>query len=365
MKIAFIVVGVVLVVLFSKVLATHFKKNRQLSDKTAQLKGLKVMLFSLVGVSVLGTVVSSVLPSVSLAIQANRYKKYAQTVDINEYLPDELKIAPAVWKVTDKENGNSVYLMGSIHIMTDTMLPFPNYVTVAYEKSEILAVEKIPKESSETDLGAYILSDQKIYDVLSEDTYYAAKSFLKERGLYFDSFDDYNADFWYSIVYEAVISSIKNIDYTKGVDLYFVELAQKDGKRLAGIDSSIENGLPTPSVKLEEYMICELLENCDNAAPDLAEVYANWASGEIDKLIEDDQSEIPDELLVDYGNYQKSLTTDRNAVMTDGIIKFLKNGDKAFVVVGAAHLAGDCGIISLLKQYGYLIERLDNSPMAN
>ena len=69
-------------------------------------------LFSLAGVIALGVVVSTVLPSLRVAIQANRYKSHAQTVDINEFLPDDLKTAPAVWKVTDKKFGNSVYLMG-------------------------------------------------------------------------------------------------------------------------------------------------------------------------------------------------------------------------------------------------------------
>lgn len=358
MNIAIIVVGVLLVVLLSKALATRFKKSRNLSDREAQLKGLKVMLFSLAGVIALGIVVSAVLPSLRVAIQANRYKSHAQTVDINEFLPDDLKTAPAVWKVTDKQSGNCVYLMGAIHILTDKTLPFPDYVTEIYDKCRTLAVEKVPSDSSNTDFGEYKLSGRKIYDELSEDTYRAAKNFLMSRGLYFEYFDDYNADFWYSLVYEAVVSGIKNIDYTKGVDQYFIELAQKDGKQLIGIDSSIESGLPTPSAELEEYMICDLIENSERAAADLAEVYANWANGDIDKLIEEDQSKIPVHLLDDYARYQKALTTDRNAVMTDSIEKLLRQGDNAFVIVGAAHFAGDEGIVSLLEQRGYSVDRI-------
>lgn len=358
MNIAIIVVGVLIVVLLSKALARHFKKSRNLSDKEAQLKGLKVMLFSLVGVIALGVVVSAVLPSLNLALQANRYQKHAQTVDINEFLPSNLKTTPAVWIAADKQSGACVYLMGSIHILTDKTLPFPDYVTEVYNKCETLAVEKIPSDSSEPYFGAYKLSSRKIYDELSDATYRSAKDFLMSRGLYFEHFDDYNADFWYSLVYEAVVSGIKNIDYTKGVDQYFIELAQKDGKQLIGIDSSIEGGLPTPSIELEEYMICDLLSNSERAAADLAEVYANWAGGDIDKLIEVDWSKIPKELLDDYARYQKALTTDRNVVMTDNIEKLLQQGDDAFVIVGAAHFAGDEGIISLLEQRGYSVDRI-------
>lgn len=358
MNIAIIVVGVLLVVILNKVLATRFKKSRNLSDREAQLNGLKVMLFSLVGVAALGIVISVAMPSINLAIKANRYKKYAQTVDINEFLPGDLKTAPALWIAADKQSGACVYLMGSIHILTDKTLPFPDYVTEVYNKCGTLAVEKIPSNSSEPDFGAYKLSGRKVYDELSEDTYRVAKAFLMQRGLFFEYFDDYNADFWYSLVYEAVVSGIKNVDYTKGVDQYFVELAQKDGKRLVGIDSSIDDGLPTPSAELVEYMICDLVENAERSAADLAEVYANWAGGDIDKLVEVDWSKIPEDLLDDYARYQKALTTDRNVVMTDGIEKLLHQNDNAFVIVGAAHFAGDEGIVSLLEQRGYSVDRI-------
>lgn len=356
-KALIVVIGVTIAVLLSKALAKHFRK-RGLSERAAQLKGLKIVCFSLVGIAMLGAVVGAALPGLKMLKHVKQYNAHTQTVDINEYLSADLKTSPAVWKATDKKSGNSVYLMGTIHILTDKTLPFPDYVTEVYEMCGTLAVEKLPSENSSTNFDAYKLSDGKIYDEMSEDTYNSAKDFLKSRGLYFEYFDDYNADFWYSLIYEAVVSGIKNIDYVRGVDQYFIELAQEDEKKLVGIDSSIENGLPTPSIELTEFMIQDLVENSDRAAADLAEVYKNWANGDIDKLIEDDKSVIPEELLDDYEHYQKVLAADRNVVMTDGIEKLIKDGGNAFVAVGASHFAGDEGIISLLKQRGYSVEKI-------
>lgn len=356
-KALIVVIGVTIAVLLSKALARHFRKSG-LSDRAAQLKGLKIVSFSLVGIAMLGAVVGAALPSLKMLKHAKQYNAHTQTVDINEFLSTDLKTSPAVWRATDKRNGNNVYLMGSIHIMTDKTLPFPDYVTEAYRTCEVLAVEKIPGDNSESNFEGYKLSNgRKIYNELSEDTYGAAKDFLNSRGLYFDYFDDYNAEFWYSLVYEAVVSGIKNIDYIHGVDQYFVELAQKDGKKLVGIDCNVKNGLPTPSIELTEYMIQDLVDNSEHAAADLAEVYTSWANGDIDKLIEDDTSKIPDGLIDDYNEYQKALVADRNIVMTDSIEELIKSGG-AFVTVGAAHFAGDKGIIALLEKRGYSVERV-------
>lgn len=358
MKLIPIVVGVVIAVLLSKVIATRYKKSGRLSDREAQLKGLKTVFFGIIGVAALGIVGSAVFSAVGLVSRAQKFNNRPQ-VDINLYLPDGLQTNPAVWKAVSK-NGSSVYLMGSVHLMTDNTLPFPDYVVKAYEDCDTLAVESVPSDEGEkTDFSSYKLSDnRKIYNVISEDTYRAARNFLEERGLYFDSFDNYDINFWYALVYEAVVTGIKNINYTQGVDLYFVNLARSDGKQVVGIDSSIENGLPNPSTELTEFMINDLLTNNNKSAEKLAEVYTNWANGDVDKLTDSGSDSIPANLVDDYTEYQTALTVDRNVVMTDSVESLIKSGENVFVVVGAAHFVGDNGIIALLEQRGYKIERI-------
>lgn len=358
MKLIPIVVGVVIAVLLSKVIAARYKKSRCLSDRDAQMKGLKTVFFGIIGVAALGIVGSVVFSTIGLISRAQKFNNRPQ-VDINSYLAEDLKTKPAVWKAVSK-NGGSVYLMGSVHLMTDNTLPFPDYVVKAYEDCDTLAVESVPSdESAETDFSSYKLSDdRKIYDVISEDTYRSAREFLEKRGLYFEKFDDYNVNFWYALVYEAVVTGIKNINYTQGVDLYFVELARSDGKQVVGIDSSIENGLPTPSTELTEFMINDLLINNDKSAENLAEVYTNWANGDVDRLTDSGSDDIPPNLADDYNEYQTALTADRNVVMADSVEFLVESGENVFVVVGAAHFVGDNGIIALLEQRGYKIERI-------
>ncbi len=50
--------------------------------------------------------------------------------------------------------------------------------------------------------------------------------------------------------------------------------------------------------------------------------------------------------------FEKALLTDRNHVMAERAVPLLEKGN-AFIAVGAMHLPGNEGLISLLKQKGY------------
>ena len=49
---------------------------------------------------------------------------------------------------------------------------------------------------------------------------------------------------------------------------------------------------------------------------------------------------------------------DRNLRMADAAEQFLKGKEAAFVVVGAAHMVGRDGVISILEKRGYKVEQV-------
>jgi len=53
----------------------------------------------------------------------------------------------------------------------------------------------------------------------------------------------------------------------------------------------------------------------------------------------------------------KALFTDRNIAMANKIDELLVDGRTYFVVVGAAHLAGEQGILKLLETKSYKISQ--------
>jgi uncharacterized protein YbaP (TraB family) len=55
--------------------------------------------------------------------------------------------------------------------------------------------------------------------------------------------------------------------------------------------------------------------------------------------------------------YEK-LILERNRSLASKIEEFLRKKEICFVVVGAAHLVGNQGIIEILKGRGFLVEQL-------
>lgn len=52
------------------------------------------------------------------------------------------------------------------------------------------------------------------------------------------------------------------------------------------------------------------------------------------------------------------MLTDRNKGMADKAEEYMNDGKKVFFMAGAAHMYGDDGIVQLLKDRGYTVERV-------
>ena len=65
---------------------------------------------------------------------------YGTTADISEYIT-ATTINPPLWKVTDPETQNELYIMGTIHVLPSDFDGFPDYIRDIYENSDGIAVE--------------------------------------------------------------------------------------------------------------------------------------------------------------------------------------------------------------------------------
>jgi uncharacterized protein YbaP (TraB family) len=77
-----------------------------------------------------------------------------------------------------------------------------------------------------------------------------------------------------------------------------------------------------------------------------------WHQGRLDGL------EQLVETFKTYPLFYKKLLVQRNRNWIPQIESFLKEDKNVLVIVGAAHLAGEDGLIALLKQKGLQIERV-------
>ena len=279
-------------------------------------------------------------------------------------------LTPAVWEVTDPESGNSIKMMGTIHLVPESGAIIPQYVMDIYNESNGIAVEyDITKIQTDMVvqilyLSYFMLSDGTlITDHLSPETYEAAKAYLSEAGYYNESFDAYNAAYWSSLMSSAMIMEIEGMSES-GVDAYFIELAKSDEKEVRSIEAleTQMDALTFMTDELCEYDIKMLLDMDETEMEEsFMELYDLWAAGDVEKFneaSEDEGSVYPEDIAADYEAYNQKLLYDRNVGMAETAAEYIENGDNIFYMVGFAHYCGEGSVLELLEEKGYTVEKI-------
>ncbi|AZK44887.1 TraB/GumN family protein [Paenibacillus lentus] len=263
-----------------------------------------------------------------------------------------------LWEV--KNNGNTAYLVGSMHFADDSFYPLRSEYEEAFAEADYLGVEiDVSRAADEAnqkmimDLGTY-QDGTTLKDHVSEDTYAKVGEILRQNGIEPNAFDVFKP--W---VVELTMTSLKSMDAgyeaAAGVDLYFIQKAMERKLPIIELESyasqlSMFNGF---SKELQEKNLNAVLDHFDVLDESVNQMAEIWKTGNDEQLLELTNSFSEDE------EYNKAMLIDRNIVMADKVDGYLKNGknEQYFIVVGAAHYLGEHGIIKLLEDKGYTVVR--------
>lgn len=274
---------------------------------------------------------------------------------------------PGMWRVTSDAYPGTLYLFGSIHIGDDEMFPLPDYVENAYAECgalavecDIVAFEQLPESEIMQYYYPFVLKDgTTIRDHLPEDIYNAAKELLRGAGYYNASMDYYCAAMWSSLV-DQIAAESTGLKYENGIDRHFLNDAHATGKKILEVESvRFQYDM---ELKFSDELYALLMRDCtedtflDDYKDGLLDLLACWKDGTIYDELEDDYSELTDEEIEMMEYYDKVMETDRDIGMADAAENYIKQGMSVFFVVGAAHMAGDDGVVALLQNRGYNVQ---------
>ncbi|WP_433707895.1 TraB/GumN family protein [Paenibacillus illinoisensis] len=263
-----------------------------------------------------------------------------------------------MWEV--ESNGNTVYLVGSMHIADDSFYPLREEFEEAFAEADYLGVEiDISKAADEAqqklilDLGSY-QDGTTLKDHVSSETYTKLGGILKKNGLEPNALDAFKP--W---VAESTLASLKSTtagyEASAGVDLYFIQKAIESKLPIIELESyESQLGMFNHfSKELQEETLKATLDNFDVLDDSVNQMAEMWKTGNDEQLLELTNS------FSDNEEYNKAMLIDRNIGMADKIDGYLKSDKKEeyFIVVGAAHYLGEHGIVKLLEDKGYTVER--------
>ncbi len=275
---------------------------------------------------------------------------------------------PLLWKVSDADN--SVYLLGSFHLLKPTDYPLSKDVDAAFADAESLMFEMPPEEMSSPALamqmgqaalrgdGTQLNSELPASTVVLLDGWLKANAAeLQKTGMTPQVMQMFEP--WFVGLMISVTEMTKQgLDTKLGLDAHLAAEAAAAAKPTAGLETGAQQIAFLDGMGRAEQLqfLAEALSESRDAKQETAKLHAAWRNGKADVLWQDMAVRMKKE----YPDLYQRINVARNDAWVPKIEKRLVESkkDDTLVVVGALHLLGPDGVVEKLRAKGYTVERV-------
>jgi len=260
-----------------------------------------------------------------------------------------------IWKV--EKGTRSGWLVGSLHLLTADAYPLPPALDTAFAAADVLVEEANPEELK-TPTAAMQLVAKAMYppgttlqSQVSKETFDKIAKRAEKIGLPIERLQAFKP--WMVALTLVGLELQKGgFDPGLGLDQHFLTRAPAAGKKVRTLETALEqiDLLESLSPQLQESLVAASLDGADTELAQVQRIAAAWKAGDtapIERLL------LTDMKSVDAAVYE-TLLVGRNRRWVPQIEDCLSQ-QRCFVVVGAAHLVGPEGLVSMLRAKGYTI----------
>jgi uncharacterized protein len=262
------------------------------------------------------------------------------------------------WKATGK--GGTIYLVGSIHVMSASFYPLNPALDAAFKDSELLVEEVDLAEMLDPMAQMNILtrgmlpSNQSLEKVLSATTLALVQKATGDLGA--DGSPLMRFKPWMlAIALQGMELMKAGFDPALGLDQHFYEQAKAGGKAVQGLET-VEfqiSRFDTMTMEQQDRMLAETLKELATETATVGKLGDAWKAGDVAAIERIALADLKSDPLM----YQR-LLVERNKNWMPKIEALFARTGRAIVVVGAAHLVGPDGLLAMLKAKGYTVEQL-------
>jgi uncharacterized protein len=263
-----------------------------------------------------------------------------------------------IWKVS-RPTG-AIYLVGSVHLLTKDFYPLSPALDTAFKDSDLLVEEadlgerEAPASQFKLLARGLLPGDQSLEKVVSPATYALVTKRVSDLGMPIEPLSRFKP--WMLALTLVQLEWQKaGFDASLGLDRHFYDRAKVDGKRVQGLETvDYQVSLFDEMTRDEQdRMLAESLKDLDREQANVLALTNAWKAGNaatVERLVLDEVKDDP----VTY----KRLLVDRNRNWLPTLDALLNRNARAFVVVGAAHLIGPDGLLTMFRAKGYKVEQL-------
>lgn len=266
---------------------------------------------------------------------------------------------PPLWKVSDKDN--SLYLLGSFHLLKSSDYPLSQDVEAAFEDAEKLVFEVTPAELADPANAAKIQAaaaysgDARLSTVLPADV--RAKLVARMGEAAYAQLESFEP--WFiNLQMLLATASQMGFQFDQGLDYHLMNRAKAEGKPTVGLESIDSQFKALESAPMSEQVagLKDLVDNPAEMPRMLDKMHGAWRSSDDATLTTLMLQEMREKTPVSY----RHMNVLRNDAWVPRLRAMLDAGgqDDALVVVGTLHLLGEDGLVHKLRAKGYTVERI-------
>ncbi len=265
--------------------------------------------------------------------------------------------AGMLWRVAGESN--SVYLLGSVHMLRESDFPLPGDIEAAYEDAEVLVMELDMDDLDPLAVQGLFFThgtlpaDQTLASLLGPELWSEAHTAAGRLGLDLGMLNRIKP-WWAAITIVQLQLAKLGFNPELGLEGYFATRATGDDKPIEGLETAAyQIGLfDAMAMDRQVEMLMKSLDDATTLEQDMGELLAAWRGGHTDKL-----AQLQSETFREFPALYDSLIKTRNENWVAGLAGLLDDEQDYLVVVGALHLVGEDSVPAGLAKLGYEVSR--------
>ncbi|WP_339859035.1 TraB/GumN family protein [Pseudohongiella acticola] len=264
----------------------------------------------------------------------------------------------SVWQVS--KGDETVFLGGTIHLLRAQDYPLPEAYAAAYDASDRLFFEIDQSQMADMGVQARMMQrltyqdERTLQSVLDDETYAALAAYAENAGLPMAMMQKFKPGM---LLTTLSLIEFQSRGFTpQGVDAYYSTRAMGDGKTrgaLETIDEQIDM-LAGMGEGYESEFVAYSLRDLETIGEAMDEMLLAWRSGDLEAL----ESQFIKPMLEEAPELYESMLVERNNNWVPQIEAMFDEPGTEFVLVGAAHLVGEHGVLAMLSDRGYEVSKV-------
>jgi uncharacterized protein len=263
-----------------------------------------------------------------------------------------------LWEVSGKDLKESSFLFGTFHLLDNRFADSLTVVMDKLDQSKTVTVEMITDSTMSIQLLQVVqLKGTSLDKLLSAEDYQNTSTWFKEL-------TGYDLSFFNTVnpltIQLFIMASLQQKYYPMNpltdipMDSYFQKIAKKQNKKIVGLETfeeQIRVLYGQFSNERQAELLAEYTRDKEKANLEVARMnhdYRQQKLGQLAELMATQQ----------YDKKEAEVILDNRNKKWMEILPGLMKEQSTFVAVGALHLVGDNGLVTLLRKQGYTVKPL-------